>query len=205
MIPPGLASLFDRMIPESRHKRRADPTGARVMAWVFIGVGAFLVLGAASRLSAQVTSHWWADTAGLVTVSRVVKEKAGPLPGQYDYRAEIAYSFVVSEARFASSNVWPGEDAGTYDDEEEAREFVDRYPQGATVMVHFAPDDPSECALEIGLGFGPIATAFAGFGIIAFGLVLRHVGRERIRQREARRARREAKEMLKDMQDERNE
>ena len=73
--------------------------------------------------------------------------------------AQVQYTFLVSGTAFTSSQIRYGSSHS-----ESARNIVQRYPTGKTVVVYYKPDKPSESVLETGLGLS--AYIFPMFGMV---------------------------------------
>lgn len=112
-------------------------------------------------------STGWPTAAGVVTESRVehtTRTKRGKTSHSYAPHVEYRYE-VAGEERTARCIAF----RFTHSTESGAREAVARYPVGATVIVHHAPDDPGLACLEPGAGEWQWVPLAAGGGIALLG------------------------------------
>jgi hypothetical protein len=124
-------------------------------------LGGVLAFGGARVLYRARASEHWPQVQGTVRASSVEtqrsKRSATFVPHvRYDYAvgAEHYTSETLSFTRTASG------DSG------EAREQVRPYPVGASVTVHYSPDEPQLACLECG------RVGVADYGVLVAGLVM---------------------------------
>jgi hypothetical protein len=118
-------------------------------------------------------SEGWPTAQGVVQSSTVQCHKDIDNNRGGSFGAEILYRFTVDDRAHTGTRVAFG---GTSEssDRTPAQAVADRYPKGASVTVHYRPDDPDVCVLEAGLAaktwVWPITgTIFLGAG---FALVV---------------------------------
>jgi hypothetical protein len=105
---------------------------------IFLGIIFFT-----RRKVAQASN--WPSTLGTVLSSRVVRRSSSD-GGTTPYPV-VDYSYQVSGQAYRGNRVMPGPEMGGTG----AGKVVDRYPEGAQVMVYFNPNNPSEALLERGV------------------------------------------------------
>lgn len=73
--------------------------------------------------------------------------KSSHSSGDTSYSEAIEYEYEVNDETFVSDSVNPGADANRTT-QSGAREYVEEYPEGATVEAFYDPEDPSVAFLE---------------------------------------------------------
>lgn len=93
-------------------------------------------------------SRTWPTAPGVVTASKVarVPRTRFTLP----YQARVGYRYKVGDRYYVATGV--SHDVAGFGTRSAAQRVVDRYPEGATVMVYYHPDDPTQAILEPGGG-----------------------------------------------------
>jgi hypothetical protein len=101
----------------------------------------------------------WPSTVGRITRSRLsVAHRQRSEEGTEAVNVpSIEYEFTLGPRRYTASKISAIDKAGR---ELNAQATLDRYPVGATVQVHYNPDNPSEAVLEHDLPL-PAATMYA--------------------------------------------
>ena len=142
-----------------------------------IGLALVLIAGAwlFHRLvsaRADVAAHW-PTAAGTVTASRYQETAETTTDGDTHVRyfANVAYRYVVGDRSFSSERIaFHGIDTHTRLIDVQA--IVDRYPAGATVPVHYNPDDPGEAVLEVRRPsrLTPLIVTATGLALLAVGV-----------------------------------
>ena len=110
-------------------------------------------------VKARQAAHW-PSAAGVITKSqtRVVKETHTNQAPTAKTVAALEYEFQVDGAQYHGTQIRAGDRFGTVPEPE----ILDRFPKGATVMVHYNPAAPGECVLETRLPYSAAkAWAFA--------------------------------------------
>ena len=77
----------------------------------------------------------------------------------------IEFSYTVSGTRYQNTLAFPG---GTTPTPEFTRLYLDRYPAGSTVTVHYDPQQPGRATLEPGMARGD--WMIAALGLLATGI-----------------------------------
>ena len=137
---------------------------SRKVLWPIVAGVCLVVFGGYLRIL-SLRSRNWPVATGVITDSYwrtktkgARKEKVG---------AEIRYRYAVGGQTYKGDVISYGDmffasDAGR----------LQRYPQGATVQVHYDPKDPALAVLEAGAGPAPGLFILAGLGILGYGVWL---------------------------------
>jgi hypothetical protein len=161
----------------------ANRIGLFVLGAVLVGVAGLVVWmsGRQGRIAARSSS--WPTVSGTVESSDVSGTwvKRGPTNIMV-YAAAVKYAYEVGGARYQGFRIGFGSEFdGSPGDSGKTRaaEQAARYPVGATVNVHYAPDAPKESVLVpsssepftswSGIGIG-VAMALAGLACLGFAL-----------------------------------
>lgn len=133
---------------------------ARVFPSIFALIGAGVLIWGVSVVLEGSASSDWPSTDGVVTSSQVAtRTDSSRNRSRTSYVATVTYDYAVAGRTFTGDRI--AADAGHGSgDVSNAREIVNRYPEGASVKVYYRPDDPSEAVLERGVpgrAWGPIA------------------------------------------------
>ena len=155
---------------------------ALAAAGAFVGVGAAGFFTAWSRTARERATRTWPTVDGTVVVSRLATEEYTSRDQQgYDVAsvqmtAVVTTKYVVDGKMHQRTGITLAEKDVT-SSSATAKGWMDRYPVGAKVPVHYDPADPARSYLESGTPAGAVFFfVFGGFflfmGIGAFVLVL---------------------------------
>jgi hypothetical protein len=170
-------------LTHSAHASAQTTVDAGAKPWLIIGglvvfvlfsVFGAVLFRAGSRLARLGdASRQWPTATGHVVSAEVVKKK-GYNDGEYEYYApEIRYAYEVDRQPYTGDTIKFGLTRIHYAREALAREWLERYPAGATPPVRYDPADPKTSALEIGQHTGG-RLLFSGsiFLLVAAGAVV---------------------------------
>lgn len=104
----------------------------------------------------------WPTTRGRIELSE-------PSSAEDDLLPHIEYSYTVDGRKFRRRLDFPG---GTSPTPEFAASYVERYPAGSEVKVHYNPERPEEAALEAGVHGGDWLVLAFGLCTIVVGLLM---------------------------------
>lgn len=153
---------------------------------VFIGVAGLFILGFGLwRLARGARTRGWHTVPGTVLTSNTIARRVQRLRSEDEseeapemqtlYLPEVKYSYCVAGREYTGDHVRLFE--LQISNQEAARSVAARYPQGASVTVHYNPADPSQAVLEPGSGASAwmiLAAAFGCFFVSAgLGLFVR--------------------------------
>jgi hypothetical protein len=147
------------------------PPGAVVHAFLFfVACGLVASVAVISNLAETRAASRWPTAPGTVLSSRAesrrILAQSGGSQTTTVWSPLVEYSYRVGERAYHGSRVAFGpEVAGGRD---LAEQTVQRYPEGATVSVHYDPSNPSHATLETTIGFRRVALLFPiGFFALA--------------------------------------
>ncbi len=117
-----------------------------------------------------VSSSSWPTTEGRVLSSHV--DSYVDSEGDTMYSAEVYYEYIVGGATYRGDLIRFGSNSGSTSARRSQQRIVDNYPVGASILVYYNPDDPTDAVLERKLSFGIILMAFMGltFGGVGIGV-----------------------------------
>jgi Protein of unknown function (DUF3592) len=139
-----------------------------LMPWTLMLVGAWTTFGALNSLLQAVASYRWPSTHGTVTRAEVNESLSGGSNVDYSVRKpDLEYSYQV-DGRVTLID-------RPFRSEGQAAAFLNRYPKGAAVTVHFHPKD-FRCSMRPGLCLGHFTgfffpLLFLGSGVFLFRVV----------------------------------
>jgi hypothetical protein len=124
------------------------------------------------RLPKAVVSLSWPATEGTVVSSELAETGFSTDEGWYPH---VLYRYSVDGKDYVSDDV---EVIGVANGSTDyyARRVIERYPVGAQVEVHYAPDSPAVALLESGMPNNDIFTSLLFLGGAAGGVLLLCVG-----------------------------
>lgn len=113
-----------------------------------IGFGLLILLFLVAHRRRLARAAAWPVAPGRVTISRVETRRGSDDSGptHRSYEAVVEFRYEVGDLSFSSRQIALG--WRTSGARKGAEAVVARYPVGATVEVHYDPDNPSEAALE---------------------------------------------------------
>ena len=144
-----------------------------------LGIGSFYfginkLNQANNRAKASVD---WPTSPGKVLSSSVVQKRNSD--GDLYYHAEVVYEFKVNNTTYSGKRIAYGINHKHYgsSNPSEAQEIVNRYPQDKNVTVHYMPNNPKVCVIEVGVK-GKVSSSlqFIGIYFVIFGLIICIVG-----------------------------
>ena len=147
--------------------------GGIVWAVLFFAIGWHFFARGLRSLRQGEAARDWPTTPGKVISAEVVK-KIGYNDGDYEYYSpEIRYSYTAKGASYTGETIKIGLTEVHYLAEAPAREWLARYPLGASPPVRYDPATPEVSTLEVGQFTGG-RKVFAGsiFLLLALGGVV---------------------------------
>lgn len=145
---------------------RLGPIGGVIFGVLILIAGLFALTWGIRGLHAAVTSKDWPTTEGTVVRSELEKlrKKGGAGSNQrknrFAFKPQVHYEFEVDGQSYSGSRLTFSD--YTTSNEDQMQAIIAPYPVGTTVTVYYAPDKPSECTLETGFGWTPVAITGAG-------------------------------------------
>jgi hypothetical protein len=125
------------------------------MGLLFLAIGGYNVwMGMASQS--------WPTAEGKILSSRIQSRRDRDSSGRATtmYTAKVDYEYQVGERQFRSQRVQYGLFSSSA--RNQARDVMERYPQGRAVKVRYNPDSPEVAVLDPGAH--PLALLFTGIG-----------------------------------------
>lgn len=147
--------------------------------------GATLAFGGGRMILRAWESRSWPEVQGSVVSSSVETLRTRR---SVSYRPHVRYGYSVGPVRYTSESIaFAALDTG---DRVEANEYVKRFPTGASVTLHYSPEDPSIACIDCGKAGIPdyvvtvVGSALALFALSGLVDLLRGHLRSRRRQRD---------------------
>jgi hypothetical protein len=150
------------------------------ICWILVAFGAIFALYGISAfysgirdLNQAKASVDWPTSPGRVLSSSVVQKRDSDDDGVM-YHAEVVYVFNLNNTAYSGKRIAYGDYGSS--NPSHAQKIVNRYPQDKNVTIHYMPNNPKECLLEVGVkGQAHIIPAIGSlFAII--GLIISIVG-----------------------------
>jgi hypothetical protein len=117
------------------------------------------VWGALIILKARKTQHW-------PCVEGVIEE-AGLSSDKNDLFPNIKFCYTIGSSTYSRAMEFPVDITPT---QEFAASYIEKYPVGSKVQVHYNPNNPENATLEPGLGKGDWLVLVIGLGTLLFGI-----------------------------------
>jgi len=133
---------------------------------IFAGLGAGVLAWSVWNLIKTAASRNWMTTQGVIVASDLRRSRDSE--GGFLYRPEVSYRYTVDGSELVSARTRFG-DRMSLSWSGPALKLVRRYAVGATVIVHYDPDDPGEAVLEPGVTGYILSGLFFGFVFALIG------------------------------------
>jgi uncharacterized protein DUF3592 len=135
--------------------------------------GALMLAIAVRQSSRGRESRHWTRTLGRVIESRVELLNEADEQRSRRWGLVIRYAYDARGRAHESKQVWIGSAGVSYEDEEGALEWVERFPRGAEVTVWFDPAAPSQAVLVPGVPGPQLALlVIAGLALVGIGMFM---------------------------------
>ena len=127
----------------------------------------FIFLAVNQRMKAKRAEETWQTIPGVITNSQIQTHHSRNSKGQSrtSYEPCVNYQYQIMGSSYTGNSIGFGK--ANYDFNK-ANSIIAKYPQGATVMVHYNPEDPQKAVLETK------ASGFATF--LAVGIIFLIIG-----------------------------
>jgi hypothetical protein len=137
---------------------------SRKTLWPIAAGVCLIVFGGYLRIL-SLRSRTWPVTSGVITDSRWRTRTSGG--HEEKTSADIRYRYTVGGQIYRGDVISYGDMLFASDSDR-----LQRYPQGATVEVHYDPRDPGLAVLESGAGPAPGLFILAGLAALGYGVWL---------------------------------
>ncbi len=140
--------------------------GGLLFGLLALGAGLFALTWGIQGGLASLASKNWPTSEGTITQSELEKQrkKGGAASTQrrnrFTYTPRITYEFKVDGQSYTGTRLSFSDYATS--NEDQMQQVLAPYPVGTIVNVHYDPDKPTECALQTGFGWTPVAITGAG-------------------------------------------
>ena len=137
------------------------------------GLGAAAVIAGRRAQQKAQSSQRWPTVPGTVKTSSINQHKhtrsdaEGDFDLYYTYDPVVEYEYSVLGQTLTGRRWTFG--SNSFDRQVKARVVVDRYPLGASITVHYNPENPEEATLETAAGG---TNAFVIVGAVFIGLAV---------------------------------
>ena len=116
----------------------------------------------------------WPTCPGKVISSSVKQERD---EGNTYYHAEVVYEFKVNNITYSGKRIaYYTTNLLASSDPYPEQQIVNRYPQDKNVTVHYMPNNPKKCVLEVGAKGSTYCMPAVGLFLVIIGLTLFIVG-----------------------------
>lgn len=123
--------------------------GGFIAGVLLIGIGIiFIQRGRGTRRLARASTQWPVTDGKILAAHVATKTHQVPGSRYLYYVPQARYSYEVAGRRYEGDVIRAGIEQFGYGGEVQAQAQIARYPVGATVPVHYDPDNPSTAVLE---------------------------------------------------------
>ena len=152
--------------------RLTATSGGYLLLLVFALPGIGVFSSGIRDLNQAKASVDWPTSPGKVLSSSVKHERDSD--GD-TYHAEVVYEFKVNNTTYSSKRIAYGDYGSS--NPSHAQKIVNQYPQDKNVTVHYMPNNPKVCVIEVGVK-GKVSSSlqFIGIYFVIFGLIICIVG-----------------------------
>ena len=133
-----------------------------LFAAVFLVAGMLALIRGLRDVGQARRSVAWPTVEATVVVSRVVRGGKGTT------RPEVTFRYAVAEVAYEAKTVYFGQGIAISGGGHTAR-VLGRYPLGARVQAHYAPEDPALAVLEPGFSRASLSFVALGYLLLTFG------------------------------------
>jgi hypothetical protein len=128
------------------------PSGRKVVLTVVVGlvfasVGGFLLYSQEQAIRNATAIEGTVESSSVdEETTRRDRDDDGVREEETSYYARVTYTYEYDGERYTGDNVFPGAGSPSVS-EGEARDVVERYPEGETATVYVDPEDPNDAFL----------------------------------------------------------
>jgi hypothetical protein len=151
-----------------RSQERDSSRPAKIIAWVFLGLGAWLCWFGAGFLPLALKSESWPAVQAQIVSSRLRTSLEGDANVRV-YHPEYTYRYQVEGNEYTASMYRLGETAAKHNNRKDAE--AARIPSGSSISVYYDPDDPAQAVMVTGAGIGAYVPLMMGLFFGACGLL----------------------------------
>lgn len=152
-----------------------------VLVLIFGGIGVGLIIYALRTRQKVQESQRWPVTDGLITAREMAVNQSTDSEGgsTTSYYPHVEYEYSVMGTRYHGKKIAFGA-VKNYSRQADVQAILARYPEGATVAVHYDPNKPEDAVLEqaapatnvmVVIGVIFLAVALCG-GFVGLGVLL---------------------------------
>jgi hypothetical protein len=141
---------------------------ATFFGWLFIAVGAVLLVGVAALLAFARTSTGWLSAPGRVVASGRAASQ-GIVSHDTDRRLSLLYEYEVGGRKLQGTRIRFGDAIWAATARSTVRRLLLQYPPGREVTVFYDPLHPERCTLDRKLDDLPFYPTMAVAAILLLG------------------------------------
>lgn len=145
---------------------RLGKIGGLLFGALALGAGLFALTWGIQGVLASLASKDWPTAEGTITQSELEKrrKKGGAASNQrrnrFTYTPRVTYEFIVEGQTYTGTRLSFSDYATS--NEDQMQQVLAPYPVGTQITVYYDPDKPTECSLQTGFGWTPVAVTGAG-------------------------------------------
>lgn len=144
------------------------------------GLGVFLIFMGFLSLQQGKQIKSWKSVAGRVTRSTLEEKRVETSHEDGVKRTEVGYAPMVEfEYRVEGQSIIGRRInmVEKQDTQKAGQKVLTKYPVGATIQVHYDPDNPQESVLETGTGASSIIFILGGLVLVVVGIAITIFGK----------------------------
>lgn len=124
-------------------RMNASPIALLTVSVIMIVLGSIFIAITLSSMQAAEEAAVWPTTEGIVMDSYIATHPGSE--GQTSYSPELVYQYQVDGVSYNGDRLFVTSHSSDYG---WAQSYLDRYPVGSTITVHYNPANPLEAVIE---------------------------------------------------------
>lgn len=143
------------------------------------GLGIFLMIMSLLSLQQGKEARSWKVVAGRIVRSSLEEKRVDTNYGDGMRRAEVGYLPRVEYQYRVGDETLTGQRISLVEKQytqKSGQKALEKYPIGATVQVHFNPENPQEAVIETGTVLSSLIFMLGGIALVAVGIAIAILG-----------------------------
>jgi hypothetical protein len=143
------------------------------------GLGIFLMIMSLLSLQQGKEARSWKVVAGRIVRSSLEEKRVDTSYGDGMRRAEVGYLPRVEYQYRVGDETLTGQRISLVEKQytqKSGQKALEKYPIGATVQVHFNPENPQEAVIETGTVLSSLIFMLGGIALVAVGIAIAILG-----------------------------
>jgi len=149
------------------------------LAMLVGGLGIFLMIMSLLSLQQGKEARRWKTVPGRIIRSSLEEKRADTSYGDGMRRTEVGYQPLVEYQYRVGDETLTGQRLSLVEKQftqKAGQKALEKYPIGATVQVHYDPEDPQEAVIETGTVVSSLIFMLGGIALVAAGIAIAVLG-----------------------------